>query len=172
MFAISTSGIHAHSHREPSQTVSSSRSSSTITSSSNTSLAALQILPYRSSSAGDSYQISGPDVHTTGWVVVEHWRDGSSIEHDHFRTEAKAIEVAQALAADSGAFVEPYPWVIAVCVADGWEVVPVHIESNQPGEAWSFQRAGEGASAFGIAQRTVFDAWRACLAFASFEPSS
>lgn len=130
-------------------------------------LSALQVLPYRAESHGDSLQFCGPDARTTGWVVVEHWSDGSSIEHDQFRTEEQAVEIAQELAADSEAFVEPYPWVIAVCLADGWEVAPIEGSASHVCDMWGFRRVGDRTYPIQSPQRNVFDAWRACLAYAS-----
>jgi hypothetical protein len=164
-----TTAIRAVDFR-PSQSgalVSASRHSTAqnLSSSQRPTLSALQVLPYCLDLDGVTLQSFGPDVHTIGWAVLEHWSDGSSIEHDHYRNEMQAVEIAQALAADSGAYVEPYPWVIAVCVADGWEVVPVDASGSQAGETWGFRR--KSTYPHQTPQRNVFDAWRACLAYAS-----
>ena len=129
-------------------------------------IVALQVLPCADVNGIATPQYSGPDASTARWTVFELWSDGRTIEHDNYRTEAEAVEVAQALAAECRAYVEPYPWVIAVCVADGWEVEPFDAGRADAEPYWRFRREGEG-SPQQTPQRTVFDAWRACLSYAS-----
>lgn len=129
-------------------------------------ITALQILPCADVDGISTPQHDGPDARTARWTVFELWNDGRSIEHDSYRTELAAVEVAQALAAECRAYVEPYPWVIAVCVADGWEVVPTDAGRAEAEPHWRFRRSGNGDCPQQLAQRNVFDAWRACLSYA------
>lgn len=128
-------------------------------------ITALQVLPCADVDGITAPQYSGPDAHTARWTVFEYWNDGRTIEHDSYRTEAEAVEVAQALAAECRVYVEPYPWVIAVCVADGWEVEPIDAGRADAEPYWCFHRAGQREPQQ-PPQRTVFDAWRACLSYA------
>lgn len=128
-------------------------------------ITALQVLPCADVDGIATPQHGGPDAHTARWMIFELWNDGRTIEHDSYRTEAEAVEVAQALAAECRAYVEPYPWIIAVCVADGWEVVPTDAGGADAEPYWRFRREGVGDCPQ-QPQRTVFDAWRACLSYA------
>jgi len=126
-----------------------------------------QILPCFENDGVVTAQINGPDVETQFWSVYERWSDGRAVVDDDYDTQGQAIEAAKALAQTYGVEIEPYPWVVALCRADDWEVVPFERSSDddKSGYFWQHRKDDEGEGGYPSqdASETEFAAWLECL---------
>jgi hypothetical protein len=127
----------------------------------------VQILPCFEDDGLVTAQINGPDVGTQFWSVYERWSDGRAVVNDDYDTQGQAIEAAKALAETYRVEIEPYPWVVALCRADGWEVVPFErsCDDDKRGYLWKYRKDGEceGGYPSQDASETEFAAWLECL---------
>lgn len=123
-------------------------------------MCSIEIWPCFQRGAQTIVQYEGPDKRTSLWQVVTHWTDGTAAVSS-WTDETAAIAAAQDSAKQWGCEIEPYPWVIALCNSEGWEVVPFDRADNT-GLVWRFHKEGQRYPMQGFCE-WAFDAWRACL---------
>lgn len=119
----------------------------------------VQILPCIKAGGLVTRQLNGPDAKTRLWKVYERWSDGRSMVFDDYASQARALNVARFLARAHRVEIEPYPWVVALCRADGWTVAP----TEDKGQDRKRYRYGKIGGKWIDAGTTEFDTWLACL---------